>query len=74
VQGFSPSLAYLDPSTGAMIVSAIVAVFATLILGFKTCWYKIAGLFKRRRSPAAPKQSVEDAVEKAASPADRPSD
>ncbi len=41
----SQSKAYLDPSTGSMIISAIVGVFATIILGVKTFWYKIVSLF-----------------------------
>jgi O-antigen/teichoic acid export membrane protein len=39
--------AYLDPSTGSMIVSAIVGIFASLALAVKTYWYKIKGLFRR---------------------------
>ena len=38
--------AYLDPSTGSMIVSAIVGIFASLALAIKTYWYKIKGLFR----------------------------
>ena len=38
--------AYLDPGTGSMIISAIIGIFATLALGIKTFWYKIARLFK----------------------------
>jgi len=44
--------AYLDPSTGAMIISAIIGIFATLALGLKTFWYKVASLFKRKDSTA----------------------
>ena len=45
---FSPAaLAYLDPSTGSMVVSAIVGIFASVALALKTYWYKIKGLFKR---------------------------
>ena len=45
---FSPSaLAYLDPSTGSMVVSAIVGIFASIALALKTYWYKIKALFKR---------------------------
>jgi hypothetical protein len=45
---FSPAaLAYLDPSTGSMVVSAIVGIFASIALALKTYWYKIKGLFKR---------------------------
>lgn len=47
----SPNLniAYLDPGTGTMIISAIVGVFATLILGLKTFWYKIISIFKPKK-------------------------
>lgn len=41
------ALAYLDPSTGSMVVSAIVGIFASIALALKTYWYKIKGLFKR---------------------------
>ena len=43
------AFAYLDPSTGAMIISAIVGIFATILLGVKTFWYKIASLFRRKK-------------------------
>lgn len=43
------SVAYLDPGTGTMIISAIVGVFATIILGVKTFWYKIASFFKPKK-------------------------
>lgn len=42
----SYSVAYLDPGTGTMIISAIVGIFATIILGIKTFWYKIVSIFK----------------------------
>ena len=46
----SPSaFAYLDPSTGSMVVSAIVGIFASIALAVKTYWYKIKGFFKRGR-------------------------
>ena len=46
--GFAPSaFAYLDPSTGSMVVSAIVGIFASIALAVKTYWYKIKGFFKR---------------------------
>lgn len=41
------AMAYLDPSTGSMVVSAIVGIFASIALALKTYWYKIKGLFKR---------------------------
>ncbi len=47
--------AYLDPSTGSMILSAIVGVFATAALAIKTFWYKLKGLFRRDAgNPAQP--------------------
>ena len=39
--------AYLDPSTGSMVVSAIVGVLASIALAFKTYWYRIKGFFRR---------------------------
>jgi hypothetical protein len=48
--------AYLDPSTGSMILSAIIGMFATAALALKTFWYRLKGLFRRpqpgRRDPA----------------------
>ena len=38
--------AYLDPSTGSMVVSAIVGIFASIALAVKTYWYKIKGWFR----------------------------
>ncbi len=38
--------AYLDPSTGSMILSAIIGLFATLGLAVKTYWYKLKSLFR----------------------------
>jgi len=45
------ALAYLDPTTGSMLISAIVGLFASLILAIKTYWYRIKAFFKRK--PAA---------------------
>lgn len=42
-----PAFAYLDPSTGSMVVSAIVGIFASIALAVKTYWYKIKGWFRR---------------------------
>ena len=41
-----PAHAYLDPSTGSMIISAIIGVFASIALAVKTYWYKIKSFFK----------------------------
>jgi len=49
----SPSVfAYLDPSTGSMVVSVLVGAFASIALALRTYWYKIKGLFKRVGKPA----------------------
>ena len=45
----APAFAYLDPSTGSMVVSAIVGIFASIALAVKTYWYKIKGFFRRDR-------------------------
>jgi hypothetical protein len=42
-----PAFAYLDPSTGSMIISAIVGLFATAALAVKTYWYKLKAFFRR---------------------------
>lgn len=60
-----PAFAYLDPSTGSMILSAIVGMFATLGLALKTYWYKLKSLF-RRRTDAASKNAAESAAGAAA--------
>jgi hypothetical protein len=44
-----PAYAYLDPQTGSMIVSAIVAFFATAAMGIQAYWHKLVSLL--RRSP-----------------------
>jgi hypothetical protein len=47
--------AYLDPGTGSMIISAIIGVFATIVLGFKTIGYKIKNLFRSKPKQAGEK-------------------
>ena len=39
--------AYLDPSTGSMLLSALIGVFATLGLVVKTYWYKLKSFFRK---------------------------
>jgi hypothetical protein len=39
--------AYLDPSTGSLILSAIVGLIATIGLAIRTWWYWIKSLFRR---------------------------
>jgi hypothetical protein len=52
----SISNAYLDPSTGSMIISAIVGVLATIVLGVKTFWYKITSIFRPAKNQESPKE------------------
>lgn len=52
-----PAHAYLDPSTGSMILSAIVGLFATMALALKTYWYKLKAFF-RRDDDKEPKPAV----------------
>ncbi len=42
------ALAYLDPTTGSMLISAIVGLFASLVLAIKTYWYRIRAFFKHK--------------------------
>ena len=42
------ALAYLDPTTGSMLISAIVGLIASLALAIKTYWYRIKAFFKRK--------------------------
>jgi hypothetical protein len=54
--GFAqPAFAYLDPSTGSMIISAILGVLATIGLALKTYWYKFKALF-RGKPPQVPEE------------------
>lgn len=42
------AFAYLDPTTGSMLISAIVGLFASLVLAIKTYWYRIKTFLKRK--------------------------
>ncbi len=41
------AFAYLDPSTGSMVVSAIVGIIASIALALKTYWYRIKAFFRQ---------------------------
>lgn len=57
----TPAWAYLDPSTGSMVISAIVGLFASLALAVKTYWYKLKRLFRRGgKAGEAPPASEQD--------------
>lgn len=49
--------AYLDPSTGSMILSAIIGMFATAALALKTFWYRLKNLFRAGRDDKQPGKS-----------------
>lgn len=58
---YAPGLhAYLDPSTGSMVVSALVGIFASIALALKTYWYKLKRLL---RGSGAPKSSEDPSVD-----------
>jgi hypothetical protein len=42
------AFAYLDPTTGSMVISAIVGLLASLVLAIKTYWYRLRRFFKRK--------------------------
>lgn len=42
-----PAYAYLDPQTGAMVLSAVVAFFATVGMTVQAYWYKLVALMRR---------------------------
>lgn len=57
----SPSAyAYLDPTTGSMVISAIVGIFASIALALKTYWYKIKSFFKGGDKPTAEREEASD--------------
>ena len=58
----SDLFAYLDPSTGSMVVTAIVGIFASVALALKTYWYKFKNLF--RRSARKPDGAANDSANK----------
>ena len=61
--GFAPpAFAYLDPSTGSMILSAIIGLFATVALALKTYWYRLKAFFRGdRRKQQDPAEQTEPA-------------
>jgi hypothetical protein len=52
--------AYLDPSTGSMIVSALVGIFASIALAVKTYWYKLKNLFRRSEKSGSAEDESND--------------
>jgi hypothetical protein len=61
--GFAqPAFAYLDPSTGSMILSAILGILATVGLALKTYWYKFKSLFRGKTSPPPAEVRADDSA------------
>lgn len=58
-----PAFAYLDPSTGGMILSAILGLFATIGLALKTYWYKIKNFFGGSEADATTAEADQDKPE-----------
>ncbi len=63
--------AYLDPSTGSLILSAIVGLLATIGLAIKTWWYRIKSLF-RKSTPDVKQDAGQSGSAAAPSGKDRP--
>jgi hypothetical protein len=54
LSAFAPAAhAYLDPSTGSMILSAVIGVLATAGLVIKNYWYKLKSFFRGGKSTAS---------------------
>ncbi len=54
------AFAYLDPSTGSMVVSAIVGIIASIALALKTYWYRIKAFLRRDgKKDSSPQQPPE---------------
>lgn len=49
-----PAYAYLDPQTGSMLVSGLVAFVATLGMGIQAYWHKLVALVRRPRARGGP--------------------
>ena len=56
-----PAAAYLDPSTGSMIITAIVGLFASIALAVKTYWYKLKSFFRGGKKSRPKPESSEKA-------------
>jgi hypothetical protein len=42
----APAHAYLDPSTGSMIISAVIGIVAAIALALKMFWYRSVALLR----------------------------
>jgi hypothetical protein len=55
-----PVMAYIDPSSGSAIISAIIGVFVALSMTIKTYWYKIKSFFAGDTKPNDGKEIKKD--------------
>ena len=53
-----PAHAYLDPSTGSMVISAIVGLFASLVLAVRTYWHRFKSFFRRGSASESPPEDA----------------
>lgn len=44
-----PAMAYIDPGSGSVIMSAIIGFFVALGMAVKTYWYKLKSLFSGKK-------------------------
>ena len=49
--------AYLDPGTGSIILTAIIAFFATLSTKISYFWFKLKNIFKKKDKGSEVKKS-----------------
>lgn len=44
-----PAMAYIDPGSGSVIMSAIIGFFVALGMAIKTYWYKLKSFFTGKK-------------------------
>lgn len=42
------SFAYVDPSSGSVIIAAIIGFFAAIVWNIKKIWYKFKNIFTKK--------------------------
>ena len=53
-----PALAYLDPSTGSMIVQGLIAGVTLTWFTIKNYWYKLNSIFSKKTSDKAHEDGI----------------
>lgn len=53
-----PAHAYLDPSTGSMLLSALISIGVTTLLGLQAYGYRLLGLLRRLTGRGQPADST----------------